>query len=175
MTKMISILGFGSISGCLSTSNENSPIELLYIMTTNNSEKKQKIDLQLLTGGERLFTKTIEMPPVGTDNSEVPGTTTASQYMFVPDLENPITEPVLRVRYSNTDSWVETELTDADHRHVAGIVKLWPQSPELGYVEYPKDPDGETGEVEGAGLTASEAKEFVDSYLEDQGDRDYEV
>ncbi|WP_444683396.1 hypothetical protein [Halorubrum sp. FL23] len=172
---MVSILTFGGLSGCLGNSNENSSVELLYIMFTNNTQREQKIELQLFTREERLFTKTVEMPPVGTDNSEVAGTTTASQYMFVPNLENPIDEPVLRVRYSNMDSWVEAELTDADHRHVAGIVKLWPQAPELGYVEYPKNTDRETGEVEDTGLTASEAKKFVDSYLEDQGDRDYEV
>ena len=173
--KLASVVGFTGLSGCLSPTDETSPVKLLYIMLTNNVDHEQEIELQVVTKGSPDFSVTVEMPPAGTESSEVPGTTAPNQFMIVPNTNNLHADTVVKARYAHADSWVETAFTDADHRHVAGWITLWPPGPDVGYYEYPEEPSEETGEVEGAGITVDEAEEFVESFIEDQGDRDYTI
>ena len=173
--KLASVIGFTGLSGCLSPTDETSPVELLYIMLTNNVDHEQEVELQVVTTGSPDFTVTVEMPPVGTESSEVPGTTPTSQFMIVPNTNDLDADTVLRARYAQADSWVETAFTDADHPHVGGWITLWPPGPDVGYYEYPEEANEETGEIEGAGTTVDEAEEFVESFIEDQGDRDYTI
>ncbi|AUX09280.1 hypothetical protein AArcSl_1651 [Halalkaliarchaeum desulfuricum] len=169
------MIGLPGLSGCLSLTDETESVELLYIMLTTNLVQEQEIKLEVVSGPDHHFSMTVEMPPIGTDSSEVPGTTTTSQFMIVPDTSDLTVNSVLRARYPDADSWVETALTDADHRHVAGWITLWSPAPTVEYVEYPEKPNQESGAVEGAGITVSEAEEFVDSFMKEQADRDYTV
>jgi hypothetical protein len=50
-------------------------VKLLYIMVTNNVDHEQEIELEVVTKSSPDFSVTVEMPPVGTESSEVPGTT----------------------------------------------------------------------------------------------------
>lgn len=172
---LASVIGFPGLSGCLSLSNETQSMELLYIMLTTNIEREQEIKLEVVSGSDHHSSMTVEMPSVGTDTSEVPGTTPTNQFMIVPDTSDLDADSVLRARYPEADSWVETSLTDAEHRHVAGWITLWSPEPTVSCVEYPEKPNQESGEVEAAGITVSEAEGFVDSFMKEQADREYTV
>jgi hypothetical protein len=47
--KLALVVGFTGLSGCVSPTNETSPVKLLYIMLTNSVDYKQEVELQIVT------------------------------------------------------------------------------------------------------------------------------
>ncbi|SDR34694.1 hypothetical protein SAMN04489842_3366 [Natronobacterium texcoconense] len=173
-----------SLSGCLSgdlTSNveeilnEDEDRQLLFIVLNNNTTDEQQIDVRVEKDGEPVVEASYELPPAGTSRADVAGTTPASQYMIEPNWSDEPAAYGIRVRYPESDSWVEKTVAEGDHEHVGAWVTLWP-TPEVGIIGYP---ESETEVAEGdraeRRVTVPEVEDWIESFLEDQGEREYHV
>ncbi|ELY98687.1 hypothetical protein C482_11435 [Natrialba chahannaoensis JCM 10990] len=164
------------VGGCLTGTDDAEPKRLLYLMLTNNRVQEQRIEVHLDIGDERVSETVYKFPPFGSEESAIPGTTPPSQYMVVPDETEPETKHGLRVRYPETDTWVEAEFGAVETKQFAVWVTMWqPQEPSVETEVFVAD-DSERNEADdAAGMTLAEGEAFRDSFLERQADRDYAV